>query len=99
MHGKDVGNAALEEQLRGFVERFGREKQLSPRQTELLRHAVIGTHRKESASQLACGVKTVEGYWRRIYAKTGCCSEAEVVAKFIAALLEHRSRETERRSA
>jgi DNA-binding CsgD family transcriptional regulator len=79
---------ATDEQIRRLVECFGKDANLSPRQTELVRHAVIGQHRKESASQLACRLKTVEGYWKRIYAKTGCCSEAEVVAKFILNLVQ-----------
>jgi DNA-binding CsgD family transcriptional regulator len=79
---------ATDEQIRHLVECFARDASLSPRQTELVRHAVIGQHRKESASQLACQLKTVEGYWKRIYVKTGCCSEAEVVAKFIANIVQ-----------
>jgi DNA-binding CsgD family transcriptional regulator len=80
-----------DQQLSRLVERFGKSSSLSPRQTELVRHAVKGIHRKESASQLDCRLKTIEGYWRRIYSKTGCCSEAEVVAKFILELVEGRA--------
>jgi DNA-binding CsgD family transcriptional regulator len=56
---------------------------LSPRQLKLVKLSVAGLHRKETASRLACSLKTIEGYWKRIYEKTGCDSEAAVVARFI----------------
>jgi DNA-binding CsgD family transcriptional regulator len=72
-----------DERIDRFVDWFCYRSSLSPRQTELVRHAVTGIHRKESASRLGCRLKTIEKYWQIIYVKTGCESEAEVVAKFI----------------
>jgi DNA-binding NarL/FixJ family response regulator len=69
------------------IERLVREFcdiwKLSPRQACLVELAVTGQHRKEAAHRLACSLKTVEGYWKRIYEKTQCQSQAEVVSKFI----------------
>jgi DNA-binding CsgD family transcriptional regulator len=80
------------QQLDRFVDQFGQMASLSSRQTELVRHAVTGVHRKESASRLGCHLKTIEKYWQRIYTKTGCDSEAEVVAKFIFEIVEGMAR-------
>ena len=73
--------------MRRLVDDFAQTSGLSPRQCEMIWLAVIGLCRKEAAVHLACSVKTVECYWKRIYEKTGCRSEAEVIAMFIRAAL------------
>lgn len=74
---------ALGHPIRALAQRYGGMMSLSPRQTNLIYFAITGMSRKEAAAYLGCSVKTVEGYWRRIYQKCGCCSDAEVVARFI----------------
>jgi len=78
--GADV---SADQQVQQLAEEFGRGYNLSPQQSQLVQLAVAGLHRKEVAARLACSLKTIEGYWKRIYEKTGCASEAEVVSKFI----------------
>jgi DNA-binding CsgD family transcriptional regulator len=74
---------SADEEIEIMVEDFGRNTKLSPRQCEMVKLAVAGIERKESAFRLDCSLKTIEGYWRRIHEKTGCRSDSEVVAKFI----------------
>jgi DNA-binding CsgD family transcriptional regulator len=71
------------QRLARLVVEFGLRHELSARQTEMLQMAITGLHRKESAARMGCSCKTIEGYWRRIHEKTGCSSDAEVVARFI----------------
>ena len=67
----------------GFILDFARAHSLSPQQSALLRLSAMGVCRKEGAAQLVCSLKTVEEHWRRVYHKTGCTSEAQVVARFL----------------
>jgi len=73
--------------LVAFIERFGRCYGLSPQQLNLLHFAATGVARKESAARSGCSVKTVEEHWRRIYHKTGCASELQVVAILLRSIL------------
>jgi DNA-binding CsgD family transcriptional regulator len=79
----NIQSSASTDNIRTLVDHFGKLTRLSPRQLEVVNLAVTGVHRKQCAAQLACSLKTVEGYWQRIYEKTGCRSEAEVIATFI----------------
>src|SRR4051812_17723285 len=74
---------AFPQLIRVLAQRYGDRMSLSPRQTNLIYFAITGMARKEAAAYLGCSLKTVEGYWKRIYQKCGCCSDAEVVARFI----------------
>ncbi len=65
------------------LEKFCAAHALSGRQAEIVRMALQGCNRKATAAEIGCSVKTVEGYWRRIYEKTGAGSEREVVSMFI----------------
>jgi DNA-binding CsgD family transcriptional regulator len=82
---RDVSGALVnpDRELDRLVRDFSAEWRLSPKQTSLVGMAVAGHHRKEVAHRLACSLKTVEGYWKRIYEKTNSQSQAEVVSKFI----------------
>ena len=82
--------AARDVKLRSLVDHFGRVANLSPKQLEVVKLAVSGIHRKECAAQLSCSLKTIEGYWRRIFEKTQCRSDAEVVAMFIRQAVQTR---------
>ena len=82
-----LNGRTTEGDIQQLAEDFGSEWNLSPRQRDVFKLAIAGVHRKESAALLACSLKTIEGYWKRIYEKTGCFSQAEVVAKFIREVL------------
>jgi DNA-binding NarL/FixJ family response regulator len=69
--------------LAGLVDRFSGLHRLSPQQATLLTFAVSGICRKQAAARLGSSLKTVEEHWRRIYAKVGCASESEVIARFL----------------
>jgi DNA-binding NarL/FixJ family response regulator len=83
---------ASDEEIQRLVGEFGVEVSLSPRQLEIVTLAVGGLARKEIAFRLGCSLKTIEGYWRRIYEKAGCRSDAEVVARFIRIVIFARFR-------
>jgi DNA-binding NarL/FixJ family response regulator len=69
------------DQIATVVARFSRLRKLSARETEIIRLAgVEGRAIKEIAAVLDASRKTIEQYWSRIYLKTGCHSQLEVVA-------------------
>lgn len=74
-----------------FIESFSGFYRLSPQQTAVLGFAANGLCRKESASRMSCSLKTVDEHWRRVYAKTGCGSEPQVVAKLLLFALTRRA--------
>jgi len=53
---------------------------LSDRETEVLRLAVLGKRNVEIAETVGCGPRTIDTYWRRIFKKTGQCSQRDVIA-------------------
>jgi DNA-binding NarL/FixJ family response regulator len=75
------------ERLRRLVEDFGGRHKLSEQQEEILLLSASGLCRKEVAFRLKCGAKTVHEHWRRIYHKTRCRSEAEVVSRLLSAVI------------
>jgi DNA-binding CsgD family transcriptional regulator len=76
--------------LSSFIERFAGLHRLSRHQTAVVGFAASGLCRKESARILACSLKTVDEHWRRVYLKTGCGSEPQVMAKLLAFALTRR---------
>jgi DNA-binding NarL/FixJ family response regulator len=74
-----AGNTLLPvHQIQAVIEQFAHTRGLSRRETEVLLLAAAGLHRKDAASQLACSAGTVHTYWRRIFHKMRCSSQAEV---------------------
>jgi DNA-binding CsgD family transcriptional regulator len=65
--------------LRGFARVFG----LSGQEWAVLTTAMDGCAMKEGAARLGISPKTVETYWRRIYAKTGRRTQLEVLAEVL----------------
>ena len=76
--------------LSSFIERFSGLYRLSPHQTAVVGFAAIGLCRKESARCMACSLKTVDEHWRRVYVKTGCGSEPQVISKLLVFALTQR---------
>lgn len=74
--------------LRAAVRLFGAERRLSERETQILASATTGLSMKESAAELGISTKTVEDYWSRIYAKTRCRSQLEVLARLLDHILQ-----------
>jgi DNA-binding NarL/FixJ family response regulator len=77
--------------LSRFIESFSRLYRLSPHQSAVLGFAARGLCRKESAQRMACSLKTVDEHWRRVYAKSACTSEPEVMSKLLIFALTHRA--------
>jgi DNA-binding NarL/FixJ family response regulator len=63
-----------------LAEEYGQAKELSERQIELLVCAVDGSSYKEAAAKLGLEKSTVACYWSRVFKKTGCTSQVEVLA-------------------
>jgi len=85
--GATISNDLDRGALAPFVERFGQSHGLSPQQVSLLNFAATGRARKESAALTGCSLKTVEEHWRRIFRKTGCTSDLQVVANLLVSIL------------
>ena len=71
-------DAAQGEQTLG---RFARVHRLSPQETKLLTLAIQEIPNKQVADELGCGECTVRTYWHRIFAKTRCTNQRDVVAR------------------
>jgi len=64
--------------LRAFASEFG----LSKRQVEAVRYALGRHDDKEAATLMGCAPGTHSTHWQRIFAKTNCRSQRDVVAVF-----------------
>jgi DNA-binding CsgD family transcriptional regulator len=69
--------------IRSFAERYA----LTAQERRVLILKVAGQHGKGIASSLSCTESTVSTYWKRIFRKTSCSGQAEVLA----ALLRHQT--------
>ncbi|HET9956325.1 MAG TPA: helix-turn-helix transcriptional regulator [Polyangiaceae bacterium] len=58
---------------------FSRKYRLSPRETELLRLALLGKNNDEAAAELNCGRGTVSTFWNRIFKKTKVSGQRDVI--------------------
>jgi len=58
---------------------FAKAYGLSPRESALLRHAVLGLNNDEAASALGCTRGTVATFWHRIFKKTGVSGQRDVM--------------------
>lgn len=66
------------------VERLTRVYKLSAGEKDVVLLAALrGASMKEAAAELGKSRKTVEQCWRRIYRKTGCQSQLEVIAELL----------------
>ena len=63
--------------------RFAFERKLSPRETELLRHALSGLNNDEAASALGCSRATVASFWNRIFHKVGVSGQRDVMIELL----------------
>jgi len=68
--------------------RVAQELALSRRETEVLRAAAGGKCIKETAADLGVSEKAVQYFWARIFMKSGCASQVQVLAL----LLRHATR-------
>jgi DNA-binding NarL/FixJ family response regulator len=59
---------------------FCRHYRMSGRESELLGLAAAGVDNAEAAVRLSCKPATVTTYWRRIFRKTACRSQRDVLA-------------------
>ncbi len=75
LHRRPIG---YDEQL----ERRARAWNLTPRQTEVLEHVVLGRANKEIAMALGCALRTVEVHVGAVLAKAGCDRRVELIARF-----------------
>jgi DNA-binding CsgD family transcriptional regulator len=58
-------------QERDAVARFADAYKLSPRERELVRHALSGLNNDEAAAAFGCSRATISTFWNRIFRKTG----------------------------
>jgi DNA-binding NarL/FixJ family response regulator len=70
---------------RDEIARFARNYGLSPRETDLLRHAVLGLNNDEAAAALGCSRGTVATFWHRIFRKTGVSGQRDVMIRLLRA--------------
>jgi DNA-binding CsgD family transcriptional regulator len=77
----------LPDRLDAFVQAFADKHGLSPQQAAVLRQSACGLTRKEVAALMGVSPRTVEEHWRRIYGKTDCRSEPQVVARLLALVI------------
>src|SRR4051812_22669057 len=75
------GMQPRDSQLLARLRTLSAHARLSGREVDVLFSAVRGLSMKETAAELSLSPKTVENYWVRIYAKTGCTSQLAVVAR------------------
>ena len=66
-----------------LVRKYAAEHSLSPQETRVLAAAVSGTANKVAAGELSCNRSTISTYWKRIFSKTGCRSQREVLGHLI----------------
>jgi DNA-binding CsgD family transcriptional regulator len=57
--------------------------QLTQRERDVARLVALGRSNKEIATELDISTWTVAGYLRRVFAKLGVCSRAEMVAQLL----------------
>lgn len=67
---------------------YGHAHGLSPRETEVLEHALSGEVRKQCAHGLGCSTGSVASYWQRIYRKTNQHGREDVVLDVLRFVLE-----------
>jgi len=63
------------DEIAPFAKAYG----LSPRETALLRHTVLGMNNDEAAAALGCTRGTVATFWHRIFKKTGVSGQRDVL--------------------
>lgn len=71
-----------------FSQRFG----LSPKESGLLSLAVRRLNNDEAAELLGCARSTIAKYWNRIFNKTMCRSQRDVIAAVLSLEIERRGR-------
>lgn len=64
-----------------IVERFATHYRLSPQESRLLREALREATNDEAADVLGCSPSTVRTYWSRIFQKTSCNNERDVIVR------------------
>jgi DNA-binding CsgD family transcriptional regulator len=74
------GARATSDRLIEIVDSFCRRHRLSHRETQVVSLAAVGLSSKDIAGVIECTPATVDVYWTRLYAKTGCRSHVGVVA-------------------
>jgi DNA-binding NarL/FixJ family response regulator len=74
------------------AQQVARELALSRRETQVLVAASRGQCIKETAADLGVSVKAVQYFWARIFMKSGCASQLQVLAL----LLRHATSSDER---
>jgi DNA-binding NarL/FixJ family response regulator len=79
---------------RDDVARFASKHRLSPRETDLLRHAVLGLNNDEAAFALGCSRGTVSTFWHRIFKKTGVSGQRDVIILLLRATYGSSSHRT-----
>jgi DNA-binding CsgD family transcriptional regulator len=72
------------------LERFARVHRLSPQETKLVSLAVHEVPNKQTAGDLGCSECTVRTYWHRIFAKVGCTSQRDLLARLFQFAEERR---------
>ena len=77
-----------------LVSYVSRRYALSPRETEVLTLASMGTAGKEISVRLGLSAKTVEYFWNRIYGKLGCHSQIEAMALLLRCAIRSEERES-----
>ena len=60
--------------------KVAQELALSPRETEVLLAVAAGKCIKETAADLGVSEKSIQYFWARIFAKSGCASQVQVLA-------------------
>jgi DNA-binding NarL/FixJ family response regulator len=79
---------------RDDVARFACKYRLSPRETDLLRQAVLGLNNDEAAFALGCSRGTVSTFWHRIFKKTGVSGQRDVIILLLRATYGNSSQRT-----
>lgn len=64
---------------RDEIASFAKAYALSPRETALLQHTVLGLNNDEAAAALGCTRGTVATFWHRIFKKTGVSGQRDVM--------------------
>lgn len=78
------GTPRLDCTLAHFAARY----RLSPQESKLVALAVREVPNKLSADELGCSVCTIRTYWHRIFAKVGCTSQRDVLARLVRLVTE-----------
>ncbi len=66
-----------------WVEEFGKVFGLSVRERQLVLLVAVGTEGKRLPDEMRCSAYTVATYWSRVFAKTWCRSQKDVLALLI----------------